>query len=459
MIQVTLSLRARLMLWLLAGSTALAAILLIDAYLSARGDAERAYDAQLVAAAATLSDAIRWTGDRPVVTVPAATLRILSGATDERVYYGVFDASGRALTANLDLPVKPATRLPARRDITYNGMRWRLYGQRVDLAGWSAHTTLSIWVGQTTTGRRALAATLFEPAVVRFVILILAAGGLGLVAIASALAPVRRLRERLAQRAADDFAPLDARVPGEIAPLASTLDGLFARQRAARETLLRFTADASHQLKTPLAGLANASEAALESDDPAAWRAALVRIHATAQHSGRLAGQLLQMARLGQNERLIETTVDMAALAADVTRECVNSQDTETHDIGFVRATSGVAPVAGARWALAEALTNLIDNARVHTPPGTAITVTVTARDDRIVVDVDDDGPGLGAQTPDDLKAAFHRGAGANVPGSGLGLAIVDSIAIAHAGTLSIQNRPGGGCQARLVLPRAAAVS
>ena len=54
MIQVTLSLRGRLMLWLLAGSTALAAILLIDAYLSARGDAERAYDAQLVAAAATL---------------------------------------------------------------------------------------------------------------------------------------------------------------------------------------------------------------------------------------------------------------------------------------------------------------------------------------------------------------------------------------------------------------------
>ncbi len=460
MIRITTSLRARLMLWLLAGATALGTILLIEAHISATRNAQRAYDAQLTAAALTMADAIRWAGDEPVVTVPAAALRILSGTAEARVYYGVFDQAGQRLTANLDLPAEPGSdpTLPAWRTVSHDGTRWRLHGRQLDLAGWSAHTSLTIWVGQTMGGRRALAARLFEPAVMRFVILILAAGGLGLAAIASTLAPVRRLRDRLAARRADDFSALDARVPGEIAPLAATLDSLFTRQRAARDSLLRFTADASHQLKTPLAGLANASEAALESDDPAVWHAALARIHATAQHAGRLAGQLLHMARLSHDTTPGDESIELATLAEQITREHAEQaalSDDTPHELSYINALTGPADVTGTRWALQEALRNLIDNALVHTPAGTAVTVRLSERDAVFWLCVIDDGPGLASASPQALRAAFRRGENTEQPGSGLGLAIVSSIAEAHGGSFSLDERAAGGCRACLRLPRA----
>lgn len=461
MITVTPSLRLRLALWLMAGATALGVMLLVDARITAHRNAERAYDAQLTAAALTLADAIRWAGTSPVVTVPAATLRILSGRSQERVYYGVFDASGHRLTGNLALPVPAGWRAraaehPVFKDTVWDDASWRLHGQRFDLAGWSRHTALQIWVGQTTQARHALAARLFEPAVMRFLILIVAAGVLGLVAIASTLAPVRRLRDHLAARRADDFTPLDTRVPGELVPLAQTLDHLFARQRSAHDTLLRFTADASHQLKTPLAGLANASEAALESTDPAIWRATLHRLHDTATGSARLAGQLLQRARVSHEHRLAEEVVDLSGLVAAVAREHADSPTGRRRDLALIDSATPPARVLGAAWALREALTNLLDNALRYTPPDTPLTVRLADADAAcLFLAVEDRGPGIDADEADALRAPFRRGRGMHTPGSGLGLSIVDSIARAHGGTFTLTRADGGGCRAVLMLPRA----
>lgn len=454
----TTSLRVRLGLWLFAGALALGAILLIDAWFAAVRNADRAYDSQLTAAALAIADEIRWAGDQPVAAVPAAAMRILAGDRQQRVFYAIYDAAGRRLTGNLDMDIPSAWRRAVDhesvwRDHHFDHTAWRLHGRRFDLAGWSSTQALQIWVGQTREGRRALAHRLFGPAVWRFAVLILAAGALGMVAIGAALAPLHRLRDRLRERRADDFSPLAARVPAELAELTQSLDNLLARQRDAHNVLLRFTADASHQLKTPLAGLANASEAALAERDPAAWHRALVRIHDTAGHAGRLAGQLLQLTRLshGPGEPLDE--VDLVALARRVTLAAADRHDHRDHDIGYDNRAADELIIRGEDWALSELLTNLIDNACVHTPTGTEVTVRVETLDTGAVLSVIDNGPGVAPTSLTRVLAPFERGPAVRTHGSGLGLAIVASVAERQGAELMLEHNAPHGLVVRVAFP------
>ncbi|MDX1466711.1 MAG: sensor histidine kinase N-terminal domain-containing protein, partial [Halomonas sp.] len=303
MIEVTGSLKRRLAVWLLVTVTGLGALLMIEARVSSHRAAERAYDSQLEAAALTIAEAVQWQQGEPLIEVPAAALQILATRHQERVFYAVLDADGAPVSTNLPFALEPGWReraadAPLALTARLDGEAWRLYGREVDSAGWVSQEPVQVWVGHTRAGRMALADELFERTLTRFVAMVLLAGVLMALALRVALGPMRRLRRVLRRRDADDMRPLDARVPEEMRELAQTLDHLFARQRQSREALLRFTADASHQLKTPLAGLQSVSELALTSEDPAEWRAALAAVHEGAGRTSRLAGQLLSLARL-----------------------------------------------------------------------------------------------------------------------------------------------------------------
>ena len=461
MIEIGRSLRSRLAGWLVVGAALVGTLLLVDAAWNARADANRAYDAQLQAAALSIADDIRWRDGQPVVSVPAAALRILAGDHEERVFYAVFDGHGHRLAGNLALPIAPALRAQASRHPTYRTavfqrVDWRLHGRRFDLAGWSSSESLQIWVGQTDNGRRALAHDLFMPAAIRFLIFLAAAALFGGLAIRSALAPLKRLREQLRGRHADDDQPLSSRVPGELSELVHTLDHLLARQRASRAGLLRFIADASHQLKTPLAGLQTASEVALLHTEPAAWRVALKDIHESAARSSRLAGQLLNLARLQHGTLQAAETLDLSVLAADYTRRAADTPAASHHDLGFAPPDTALECVHAEAWALRELIGNLIDNALAYTPAGSQITVGVTAhakQQGMVVLYVEDDGPGVDSAALARLTEPFERAGRTDAQGSGLGLAIVDSAARQHGGTLRVINRSSGGLRIAVELP------
>lgn len=458
MIAVDGTLKRRLAAWLLATVGVLGAFLLVEAYTSAQRAANHAYDSQLEAAGLTIAEAIQWQDGRPIVEMPAAAFQILATDQQERVFYAILDAAGHEVTGNLDGAVKSAWQRAAGAEpvwmtVPLAGTPIRLHGHELTSAGWESLDPVQIWVGHTLSGREALAGDLFVRTLTRFLAMVLLAGLLMLLAIRTALGPVRRLRQLLRQRDADDVSPLHARVPGELYDMADTLNTLLARQREGRDALLRFTADASHQLKTPLAGLQSTSELALQSERPADWRQALETIHHSAARTSRLAGQLLSLARLRHADEGSLTAVDLTALLRDTVMEWAERDIAQHHDLGLAPLPEAPLRIQGEPWSLREMIGNLIDNALRYTPAGSHITLGLAGGAKVVELYVEDDGPGVPIEARERLLRPFERGGRQDTDGSGLGLAIVDSIARRCGGRLSLSDRSPHGLVVRLRLP------
>lgn len=450
MIIIDGTLKRRLGVWLLATVGVLGTFLLVEAYTSAQRAANRAFDSQLEAASLTIAEAIQWQDGRPVVEIPAAAFQILATDQQERVFYTILDTEGREVTGNLEGVVTDKLRRDAQNEpvwqfVHYQGAPIRLYGRELKSAGWESVEPVQIWVSHTLSGREALARDLFVRALTRFVAMVILTGLLMLLAIRTALGPVRRLRHLIRQRDADDVSPLNAKVPGELYDMADTLNALFERQREGRDALLRFTADASHQLKTPLAGLQSTSELALHSNRPEDWRQALQTVHDSSARTSRLAGQLLSLARLRHGEEGIPSRIDLASLLRETVMEWAERDDARHHDLGLGDMPDGPVPVQGEPWSLREMIGNLIDNALRYTPPGSEITLGLAQQRGSALLTVQDNGPGVDRDLLNRLHQPFERGGRQDTEGSGLGLAIVDSIARRHHASLEVRSEPGKG--------------
>jgi two-component system, OmpR family, sensor kinase len=224
------------------------------------------------------------------------------------------------------------------------------------------------------------------------------------------------------------------------------LEHAFAEREASEGRLRQFLSDASHELRTPLSSIRGYAElfrigaARGEADTAKAMR----RIEEEAARMGVLVEDLLTLARLDEVREAVVEEVDAADLmedavadarAVDPSREIVASLDGET-------------PVLGDPDQLRQVLANLLNNAFVHTPPGTRVDVAVRRVDDVAELEVRDHGPGLPTDDGDALFGRFWRaeaGRERGRGGAGLGLAIVAGIVAAHHGQVSAGNADGGG--------------
>lgn len=454
------SLKRRLTLWLIIIVAGLGTLLLIEAYTSARKAADRAMDGQLEAASLTIAESLQWPEGEPTLEMPASALQILATRWQERVFYWLQADNGRIITRNADLPITAAMESEARsgpvyRDAEFDGVPIRLAGREVNSAGWDTQEPVQLWVGHTRHGRDLLARELFEKSVSRFAAMVLITATLVAIAMRTMLAPLRRLRLALRMRRVEDTSPLAIDVPREMQELIETLNRLFADQRHHRDALLRFIADASHQLKTPLAGLQSTSELALSQPDPAEWHRALAAVHDSAGRTSRLAGQMLSLTRLqhlGPGHRRQPLALDR--LLREVVTEWADRQDSREHDLGLAIVSQEPIWVEGESWALRELLNNLIDNACRYTPPGSEITLGLQLEGGEVELFIEDDGPGVDGETIPRLTQPFERGQRQDTHGSGLGLAIVDSIARRHGSQLTITARKPQGLKISLTLPR-----
>jgi len=450
MIVVDGTLKRRLGVWLFATVGGLGMLLMLEAYTSARRAASSAYDSQLEAASLTISEAIKWQDGQPVVEIPAAAFQILATNQQERVFYSILDSRGREVTGNLDEEITASARHKA-----HSGPVWlqsyyrktpiRLYGRQLTSAGWESVEPVQIWVGHTLSGRESLTRDLFIRTLTRFLVMVLLAGLLILLAIRTSLGPVRQLQKLLRQREAGDIQPLSARVPGELYDMAETLNGLLAKQRENRDTLLRFTADASHQLKTPLAGLQSTSELALQSEHPEDWKQALETMHDSAARTSRLATQLLSLGRLQHSMGDATKAVNLIELVRQTVMDWAERDIARHHDLGLSTMPECPVSIHGEPWMLREMIGNLIDNALRYTPTGTEITVGLVCRNEMATLSVEDNGPGVREDLLERLHHPFERGGRQDTEGSGLGLAIVDSVARRHHASLELRSPAGEG--------------
>ena len=223
------------------------------------------------------------------------------------------------------------------------------------------------------------------------------------------------------------------------------VDLALETRQASENKVRQFVADASHELRTPLASIRGYSELTRRSGQelPPDALHALSRIESESVRMTGLVEDLLLLARLDEGRELEHGTVDLTSLLVDVV--------SDAHAAGRDRVLNLELPdepiqAIGDTPRLHQVFTNLLANARIHTPPDTTVEVALSEQDGRAIVTVTDDGPGIPANLQTTLFERFARGDSSRFRGTGstgLGLAIVQAVVTAHQGEVSVSSRPG----------------
>ncbi|HEX6267140.1 MAG TPA: ATP-binding protein [Burkholderiales bacterium] len=269
--------------------------------------------------------------------------------------------------------------------------------------------------------------------------------------IGSGLRPLRELRAQLARRGVADLAPFDnSRTPSEIEPLVAELNRLFGRIDEALQRERRLTADAAHELRTPLAVLSTQAQVARRASSDAVRDEALDALVAGATRAARLIEQMLTLARLesGQVEGAPQR-VDLRGLAREALAELAPRALEKNLEVALAEGPAAAAD--GNPALIAVLLRNLVDNAVRYTPAGGRVRVAVRAPAE---LEVLDSGPGVPAAELPRLGERFHRLAPQGESGSGLGLSIVLRIAELHRARVRFAPGPDGiGLAVRVAFP------
>jgi len=235
--------------------------------------------------------------------------------------------------------------------------------------------------------------------------------------------------------------------------LAHVETSLEARHRSEQQ-VRQFVGDASHELRTPLATIHGYAELSRRTpDDPAALSTALAKVETEADRMSRLVEDLLLLARLDSGRPLERAEVDVTRLLLESVADARVVAPSHTWQLDLPDEPVGV---TGDEQRLHQVVTNLLGNARHHTPPGTTVTASASVTEDGVQMTVHDDGPGL----PDGLRPnAFERFTRGDTSrtrasgGAGLGLSLVSAITQAHGGTAAVVSR-AGSTTFTILLPR-----
>lgn len=459
---------------------------------SLRRELEKAYDQSLQEPAQALADSLGWDDDGAISLNAAFPIISMFEAINSRQKYlrvSLQTPDGqqqRVLMGPADFPPPPAAvGAPAGASAADGSLRFynaQVGGQSVRVAALlrSVHDQqgqewrVLIQAAQSTTRISDALQSLRTETLWRDVRTLLVLVLVVWFGIAWGLRPLRSLREALRGRRSDDLQAFDTGdVPGEVRPLVDAMNDHLGQQRELLLSQQQFLADASHQLRTPLAIMTTQTGYALRETDPADVRTSLQSIQQQLQRSRRVAEQLLALAHANQPARAADTTPDQCdanAVARAVVLAHLPLALDKHQDLGFVDARgegfdededstpTDVAPVAASANALFELLANLLHNAIAYTPQHGRISVLVQCGAGQVKILVQDNGPGIAVVDRERVFERFERlpaaGGQLQSAGSGLGLAIARAYARRMHGDVVLEDGEGGqGLCACLCLP------
>lgn len=434
------SLRNALFRWLIGLTLALWALSAVIVYVEADAESQELFDQSLEETAHLLLSLAEYevrehgSASPIIVAVPAER--------DHRQYllYQIWDRQGHLLYKNPGAPDQPIWRQAD------SGLRW-LDGpegrQRV-YASWSNSGQLQIQVAEPLTHRKDISH--------RFAYK-LSGFALALVALA-ALAiwwSVRRLFRGLQQstgevasRTPNDLADvsLDG-VPREALPLLQAINRLFERVRRAMEREQRFTADAAHELRTPLAAIKTNLQVIQRARNDEEREEFVAALGVSVDRASRLVDQLLTLSRLDplyQRSSGLEQR-DLASLIGDALPGWRNAAARLQLSLHAQLESALCLLNADAMLIL---LRNLVENAMRYTPAGGSITLRCGMQGQQAMLEISDTGPGIPPAMRERVFERFVRLAGASQPGSGLGLSIVRQIVEMHGASITLGDAPNG---------------
>lgn len=346
---------------------------------------------------------------------------------------------------SLNAPEEPLASLtPGFSNRKIEGHTWRVF------TTWDSDNDMLIQVAERADTRvhlaREIAGHMLLPLL--FTLPILAA--LLWLAISKAMRPVVALTEEVAQRAPDNLTLLDTGIaPAEVVPLIERLNSLFSRIRTSLDNERRFTADAAHELRTPIAAIKAQAQVARGAHDADSRTHALDNAIAGCDRATHLIEQLLTLARLDIATESAKESCDLRQIVREVMAELAPTALQK--EIELVLEEGAEAHVQGLPALLRILLRNLIDNAIRHNPPGTRVTVLTESQAGRIALAISDNGPGIPEEDLGKLTERFFRPLGTSASGSGLGLSIVRRIADIHDAQLQLVSQPGTGLRVEIL--------
>lgn len=432
---------ATLVLWCVTG---------VVSYIKAKREAGELLDGQLSQSAKLLLGQVRF--EQGLMGPGERGTEVLDNTPDhpyeQPLDFQVWDAGGHLLLRSDDAPPTPMARAPGYTDIIHNGHTWRM------LSIWGHRGRFQVQVAQPAEDRERVALEVATQVAIPIIVALPLLALLIYLSVRRALRPLDAVTAGVAARTPENLEPLpDSETPEEVRPLVGALNRLLARLRITLDNERRFTADAAHELRTPLAALKVQAQVAMATPQKEDRDHALTQMVSGVERTARLVDQLLRLARLDPLQGLqVSRPVELTGLIGEVEAELISLAERLGQHLVLERPAEPIA-IDGDGDMLHVALRNLVENALRYSPRGSTIRVGLARDSGEIRLWVEDDGPGVAQEELERLTERFYRGRDVTTEGSGLGLAIVQRVAKLHGARLDLRSRPEGGLSASLVWP------
>ena len=420
------SLQLRLSLWLALAIIVIAAAAGAFSFASALDDAHRMQDNHLRQTGFLISR---------LDAVPASPLLAREKAGDvdfdARVVVRFLPTPGNREVAN---PGRPPAFSPLLSDglqtVSVGREQWRVFVK-------SNAKGVRVAVGQQTTVRdaaaRSSALRTLMPILLLVPLLVLLVGAL----LRQMFKPLKTLAAELGRRPEDDLGPLhESGLPSEVWPFVVEINMLLARMGRALAAQRRFIADAAHELRTPLTAMSLQAERLGAADMPGEARMRLNTLSAGLQRTRVLLDQLLALARAQEPGPDQAGPVSLQQVIREALEDLVPIAEEKGIDLGVIGDVDGT--VRARPVDLNILVKNLCDNAVRYTPAGGRVDITLRREDGKVMLQVDDTGPGIAVHERERVFDAFYRVLGNGEIGSGLGLAITRTVADTVGATIEL---------------------
>ena len=450
------SLGGQLLLWIMLCLFVILSISSVVSYSRAFRFANLAYDRALLREVLALADQVDVVNNQVVIDLPEIARNLLQYDKDDYINYRISAPDGSLVVGEPGI-APPAKPLKSGAHIYYDGTldneKVRVVAYALPIINSDLKGNLLIQVTETRTKREIMALEIIEEMLIPQILIMLVTALVIFLSIKRSLLPLNQLRDSLANRSHEDLSPVATNhAPQEVIPLLDEMNGLMRRVKDGVDFQKAFIADASHQLRTPIAVLQNQVELALREPVSKQVEHSLENISASARHLSRLVQQLLTLARIepSTESNYPFEEVNLTRLVQSVTSEWVPRSLDRQIDLGFEAKTNQDMMILGNAFMLKEMLSNLIDNALFYTPQGGEVTVKLSNEAADVVLEVMDNGIGIAPEERERVFNRFYRVADNTGEGCGLGLAIVKEIVLAHHAGISIKdglahNQPDGG--------------
>lgn len=433
------SIRVFLIIVLLSSICLVNFIAALHGYHSGMNRADALLDRELAEAARTLEQLARHRAEAPV------------DIFGENSLYQVWSADSLLLRSSIAPDTPLADSRPDFHTLNYRGLRWRiLVATAPAIDGW-------IVIGQRYDIYTGLVEQMIIESIAPVIWVLPLLGLLIWLIVSRGLSPLKKLATVLSQRKQADLAPVaTAGYPAELAVVVTSINNLLRRLAAAFAREKRFSADAAHELRTPLAAVKVSlhnlrQEQQLDEENIAELEAGIDRMSHSIE-------QILSLYRLTPEKfHDASASCDLEALAQEVIVDLYDRFNARQQKIGLQSTTANTG-VEGDDFALQTLLRNLLLNAGNYTPEGGEIAVTLAASGNGINLVVEDSGPGIEPGEYHRVLDRFYRAGGdqhsSGVSGCGLGLSIVDHIVKLHQGRLTLSRSATlGGLAVTVWLP------